>query len=415
MGFAAVGERSVRDFRQRLRTPIAILAVVTAGLLTASCSGGAGSPGTGAGPGAETSAPATPAPIIQVSPAKGTSKVRPDKSIVVTASNGELEEVTVQAGGAGGKVLEGDFDAGHTKWVSKGTLKLASDYTVSAKATGNGGPATVTSSFTTLKPAQELRIADITPNVKGETVGVGMPITVRFDQAVGDKKAVEEALQVTAEKPIDGAWRWIDDRMAIYRPAKYWPAHQKIRFTADLEGVRAGKDTYGVKNYSTSMQVGAAWISTVNTRTHSMTVRKDGKIVQKMAISAGKATTREYTTTNGVHLTMERGSPVTMISPGKKKGDPGYYKEVVDHAVRISSSGEYVHSAPWSVGSQGRANVSHGCVNARPDQAKWFYDNFHRGDVVNVVGTNRVLEWNNGWGYWQLSFKQWKKGSALGA
>ncbi|MEV6986050.1 Ig-like domain-containing protein [Sphaerisporangium sp. NPDC051017] len=404
----------MRDFRQRLRTPIAVLAVGTAGLLTASCSGAPGSPGPGGGgTGTESTAPPTPAPIIKVSPAKGASKVRPDKSVVVTASNGELEEVTVQ--GEGGKVLEGEFDADHTKWVSKGPLTPASGYTVSAKASGDGGPATVTSSFTTLKPAQELRIIDVTPNVKGETVGIGMPIMVRFNQPVGDRKAVEEALKVTTQKPVVGAWRWIDDRYVIYRPAKYWPAHQKVRFTAALEGVRAGKDMYGVKNYATTMQVGAAWISTVDTRTHSMVVRKDGKIVQRMAISAGKATTREYTTTNGIHLTMERGSPVTMISPGKKEGDPGYYKEVVDHAVRISNSGEYVHSAPWSVGSQGRANVSHGCINARPDQAKWFYENFHRGDVVKIVGTTRSLEWNNGWGFWQLPFKQWKKGSALDA
>ncbi|GII82404.1 hypothetical protein Ssi03_03940 [Sphaerisporangium siamense] len=407
-----MGERSVRDFRQRLRAPLSVLAVVTAGLLTASCSGGSPGPGSGSSGGGASATP-TPLPVIQISPAKGASKVRPEKNVVVTASNGELEEVTVQAEGAGGKVLEGEFDAGRTKWVSKGPLKPASDYTVSARATGEGGPATATSSFTTLKPAQELRIADITPNVKGETVGVGMPIMVRFTQPVADKKTIEKALRVTAQKPVQGAWRWIDDKFAIYRPAKFWPAHQKIRFTAELEGVRAGKNMYGVKNYATTMRVGAAWVSTVDTRTHQMVVRKDGKVVQKMAISAGKATTREYTTTNGVHLTMERGSPVTMISPGKKEGDPGYYKEVVDHAVRISNSGEYVHSAPWSVGSQGRANVSHGCINARPDQAKWYYENFHRGDVVKIVGTNRALEWNNGWGYWQMSFKQWRKGSAL--
>ncbi|MCW2880624.1 MAG: ErfK/YbiS/YcfS/YnhG family protein [Sphaerisporangium sp.] len=400
----------MRDFRHRLRTPIAGLAVVTAGLLIASCSSGAGPSSSGPGAGGGTSAPATPAPQIKISPVKGASKVRPDKSVVVTASNGELQEVTVKAGG---KTLQGEFDAGHTKWISKGPLKLSSNYTVSAKASGGGGPAAATSSFTTLKPSQELQISDVTPNRKGEIVGVGMPIMVTFSQPVGDKKTVEESLEVTAQKPVDGAWRWINDKLVIYRPAKYWPAHQKIRFAAHLEGVRAGKDMYGVKNYATTMQVGAAWVSSVNTRTHSMIVKRDGKIVQKMAISAGKATTREYTTTNGVHLTMERGNPVTMISPGKKKGDPGYYKEVVDHAVRISNSGEYVHSAPWSVGSQGRANVSHGCVNARPDQAKWFYDNFHRGDVVKIAGTTRSLEWNNGWGFWQLPFKQWKKGSAL--
>ncbi|MFC4534905.1 L,D-transpeptidase [Sphaerisporangium dianthi] len=401
----------MRDFRQRLRTPIAGLAVATACLLTASCSGGAGSgPANPGAQGGGTSAPATPAPQIKISPAEGASKVRPEKSVVVTATNGELEEVTVEAGG---KPLKGEFDAARTKWVSKGPLKPSATYTVSVKAGGGGGPATASSTFTTLKPAQELRIADITPNLKGETVGVGMPIMVRFSRPVGDKEAVEQALKVTAEKPVAGAWRWIDDSLAIYRTAKYWPAHQKVRFAAYLEGVRAGKDVYGVRNYATTMKIGAAWVSSVNTRSHTMIVRKDGKIVQRMAISAGKATTREYTTTNGVHLTMERGNPVTMISPGKKKGDPGYYKEIVNHAVRISNSGEYVHSAPWSVGSQGRANVSHGCVNARPDQARWFYENFHRGDVVKIAGTNRALEWNNGWGYWQMPYKQWKKGSAL--
>jgi len=52
-----------------------------------------------------------------------------------------------------------------------------------------------------------------------------------------------------------------------------------------------------------------------------MYVYRDGKRVQTMRISAGMATTREYTTTSGVHLTMERGNPVRMISPGRKKGD----------------------------------------------------------------------------------------------
>jgi len=131
-----------------------------------------------------------------------------------------------------------------------------------------------------------------------------------------------------------------------------------------------------------------------------------------MRISAGMATTREYTTTSGVHLTMERGNPVRMISPGRKKGDPGYYDVMIDHAVRISNSGEYVH-AKNNVWAQGVRNVSHGCINARPDQAKWFYDNVQRGDVVDITGTDRELEWNNGWGYWQMSFSEWKKGSAL--
>ncbi|MFC6085630.1 L,D-transpeptidase [Sphaerisporangium aureirubrum] len=401
----------MRDVRQRLRTPITALALVVAGLLTvSSCSGGGPAlPGASSGPDAST-APPVPAPTIKISPVKGAAKVRPDKPVVVTAAGGALEDVNLTSGG---KPVEGEFNADRTRWKSSGPLKPASEYSITARAAGEGGPATVTGGFTTLTPARQLRIADVTPNLKGETVGIGMPIMVTFDQEVKDKKSVEAALTVTSDKPATGAWRWMSDRLVIYRPAKYWAAHQKVKLTANLQGVRGASDMYGVRNYTATMKIGAAWISTVSTRAHTMVVRKDGKVVKRMAISAGKATTREYTTTNGVHLTMERGNPVTMISPGKKEGDPGYYKEIVNHAVRISSSGEYVHSAPWSVGSQGRANVSHGCVNARPDQAKWFYDNFHRGDIVKVTGTNRQLEWNNGWGFWQMSFKQWRKGSAL--
>jgi lipoprotein-anchoring transpeptidase ErfK/SrfK len=131
-----------------------------------------------------------------------------------------------------------------------------------------------------------------------------------------------------------------------------------------------------------------------------------------MAISAGMATTVEYTTTSGWHLTMDKGHPVRMISPGREKGDPGYYDLMIDHAVRISDSGEYVH-AKDNVWAQGRVNVSHGCVNARPDQAAWFYETSLRGDPVLITGTDRPLEWHNGWGYWQLPWEKWRQGSAL--
>lgn len=47
----------------------------------------------------------------------------------------------------------------------------------------------------------------------------------------------------------------------------------------------------------------------------------------------------------------------------------------------------YVQSAPWSVGSQGRTNVSHGCLNVSPSNAAWFYDNTKRGDILEIVNT----------------------------
>ncbi|MGI5271835.1 Ig-like domain-containing protein [Nonomuraea sp. CA-218870] len=384
---------------RKTATGVALLAAAT---LTASCSAPAGT-----GPGAsDATTSATPEPpTLTITPAEGSAKVNPGKRIVVTAEGGALDEVTVE--GDDGQI-EGTFNTERTKWVSKTPLKPATGYNVSATA----GTATATSAFTTRKPERVLQITDVTPNIKGEKVGIGMPIMVRFNQPVADKAAVERALKVEAEKPADGAWRWIDDSYAIYRPAKYWAPNQTVTFNAALDGVKAGKDLWGMKNYDYDITIGDKVVSKVDVNKHMMYVYRNGKRVQTMAISAGKATTREYTTTSGVHLTMERANPVRMISPGREKGDPGYYDVIVDHAVRISNSGEYVH-AKNNVWAQGRQNVSHGCINARPDQARWFYDNFQRGDIVEITGTDRELEWNNGWGFWQMSFNQWKKGSAL--
>ncbi|WP_240506457.1 L,D-transpeptidase [Thermoactinospora rubra] len=387
------------------RKPVAGVAIIVAAALTASCSGEPATT-TGLRASGQTSAPATPAgPTIKISPEEGSAKVAPDKRVVVAASGGPLDEVVVESEGTR---LEGAFNAERTKWVSKTPLKPSTRYTVQAKA----GASTQAATFTTRKPDRELRVVDVTPAVKGEKVGVGAPIIVRFNTAVTDKKSIERALQVEAEKPVEGAWRWIDDTTVIYRTAKFWPAHQKVRFTAAITGVRGGKGLYGVADTTKTITIGARQIATLDVREKVMYVRHDGKLVKTMKVSAGMGTTREYTTTSGVHLTMEAVNPVWMESPGRKKGDPGYYRVLINHAVRISNSGEYVH-AKDNVWAQGRRNVSHGCINARPDQAKWFYENNQRGDVVIIKGTDRKLEWNNGWGFWQMPFKEWKKGSAL--
>jgi lipoprotein-anchoring transpeptidase ErfK/SrfK len=258
---------------------------------------------------------------------------------------------------------------------------------------------------------RELGIQSLTPT-PGETVGVGMPVILTFTWPVRNRAAVERSLDVRAARPVEGAWHWVSDTQVVYRTRTDWPAWQKVAVTAHLAGVRAAPGTYGAADRTLEFSVGRRQISLVNTLTHQMLVYQDGRLAQRMAISAGNASTREYTTTSGVHLTMDKGDPVRMVSPGRRQGDAGYYDVVIHHAVRISSSGEYVH-AKDNLWAQGRVNVSHGCVNARPDQAAWFFDNSLRGDPVIVSGTDRPLEWWNGWGYWQLSWAEWLKGSAL--
>ncbi|MFI0408581.1 Ig-like domain-containing protein [Actinomadura sp. 3N508] len=350
------------------------------------------------------------ADAVTITPANGTAQVRPDGTIEVKAADGKLQKVTVQGEGA---TITGTFGGGHKTWRSNRTMTPGTSYTVTAQASDDGKTRTATSAFTTLKADKTLSITDVTPNLKGEKVGVGMPIMVRFDRPVTDKAAVERALRVTPDRPVEGAWNWVAADQVIYRTKTYWQPHQTVRFHASLAGVNAGGGVYGAEDEQATLTIGAAQITKGDIGDHHMTVTRDGKKLRTIPFSAGNGQTREFTTTSGVHLLMEKGNPVTMTSPGRKEGDPGYYKTVVNHAVRFSNSGEYVHSAPWSVGSQGSANVSHGCLNVSPANAKWYYDTMQRGDVIELTGTDREVEPMNGWSFWQLSFDKWAQGSAL--
>ena len=54
-------------------------------------------------------------------------------------------------------------------------------------------------------------------------------------------------------------------------------------------------------------------------------------------------------------------------------------------------------------------NVSHGCINLSPADAKWFFDLATRGDVVKVVGSSpRPDTWDAGSRDWNMSWDEWK-------
>ncbi|MFI7618484.1 L,D-transpeptidase [Nonomuraea terrae] len=267
----------------------------------------------------------------------------------------------------------------------------------------------------------KLRVADITPmGEKVEKVGVGFPIIVTFDRDVQDrhKDDVEALLEVQADKPVEGAWRWVSDRKVIYRTKTYWKPHQKVLFTARLSELPGNT---GAKDISRRFAVGTSNVSVVDTRKHLMKVYRDGKLARRIPISAGSGGLVRngvdvYLTTSGVHLTMGKKAVETMTSSWMGVTDPKdplYYKLEIPWAVRISDSGEYVHQSAGDYHFLGRSNQSHGCVRATPAGAKWFYTISQRGDVVKITGTKRKLQWNNGWSYWQLNWTQWKKGSAL--
>ncbi|WP_228645141.1 Ig-like domain-containing protein [Microtetraspora sp. AC03309] len=354
-----------------------------------------------------------PAAAVGITPENGAQGLIPELPIMVSAAGGTLKDVTVEAKG---KRVAGMFSADRTRWRSARPMTPGTDYTVTAVAVNAAGKTTETKSvFSTVKAAKSFDVQTILPNkeLTGLTVGVGMPIMITFDRDVTDRVSIEKNLQVLASKPIQGAWHWFDNRRVTFRPKEYWPAHTKVRLVARLAGVRGADGMYGTKDYVRDFTIGRSQISYADTGTHHMKVKRDGKLVRNMPISAGKGGEMKYYTTSGVHLAMDRELVTVMTSPGIGPGSPGYYQTTVYDTVRISDTGEYVHGAPWSVGDQGNSNVSHGCVNVSPENAKWFMTNTLIGDPIVVTGSPRPLDPTNGWGHWQESWKQWLKWSRL--
>ena len=365
---------------------------------------------------ASSSAPAVPAspsvsPPAQltVAPANGATAVALGSRVSVSVSDGTLTDVSVAD--SDGNTVVGSLDPTSHSWDSTGALVPGTQYIVTATAVSDGGTTTQNSStFTTAAAANVLGVK-IAP-LEGEVVGVGMPIVVYFSSAVTNEAAVERQLIVDSAVPIVGSWHWYGNKEVHYRPMQYWPAGDVVTLHANLKGVDAGKGVWGNENRTLNFTIGASQISTVNAVTDKMTVVVNGVVTRTMSVSTGRD---KYPTTSGIHVVLDKAPSVIMNSAtvGIPKGNPDYYYETVLWDVRISWSGEYVHSAPWSVSEQGRENVSHGCVNASPVDAQWFYNLSRRGDIVTVTGTPRPLESGNGWTDWNMSWAQWISGSAL--
>jgi lipoprotein-anchoring transpeptidase ErfK/SrfK len=353
------------------------------------------------------------APEVQITPTAGASGVRPNVPIRVLALSGRLTNVTVRAAG---RDVAGHMNPQATEWTSQWALTPGASYIVQATA-GNAAGKTVTamSKFHTLRPSATFSASldwTLAAN-QGQRYGVGLPIILNFSQPVQDKAAVQKALVVKAQRPVPGAWRWITDEQIVYRADGYWPPHQTVTLHAHLAGVRADPGVYGTKNLTYKFKIGVARISSVNVRTHHMVVRIDGKVARSYGISAGDGTALFYTTPSGTALTMDKARLVIMTNPNVPKGSPGWYREPVPLAVRLTNSGIYLHETPGAEWCIGVENCSHGCIRQSPANAQWFYNTNQTADVVHVRGTDRKMAFGDGWTFYQMPWKQWAKGSAI--
>ncbi|MGH3244780.1 MAG: Ig-like domain-containing protein, partial [Trebonia sp.] len=355
---------------------------------------------------AVSSMPATSvAKYLKISPAPGSKSANPSDGITVTGiGGGKVSAVTVKTSGSA--PVTGALGA-NGAWHSTYALPTAQSYTVTATGTdGAGHPVTATSEFSTMKPSTAFR-AEIFEGA-GATYGVGMPIMLTFDHPITDKAAVERALTLTTSKPVVGAWSWDGSEQLDFRPRDYWPADTTVSFSSHLDGVEGAPGVYGVHNLSQTFDIGQSVIAVANTSTFHTRIYVDGKLKYTWPISTGKTVTP---TPNGTYLSVEKGNPVQMT--GGKKGTPDYYNEKVNWAVRFTYSGDYYHSAPWSVVSQGASNVSHGCVNLAPDAAQAYYNLSVPGNPITITSSPKAGKWDDGWTEWFSSWNSYVKGSAI--
>ncbi len=312
-------------------------------------------------------------------------------------SGATLAGVSVRAGG---RLVGGALDR-RGVWHSRWTLAAATRYTVRASAVDEQGRVvTATSSFRTLRPAQTFS----TMIFEGyrQTYGVGMPIILTFSRPITHRRAVERSLELRTSKPIVGAWYWDGSSTLYFRPRSYWRPHTMVHFTGHLDGVEGSPGVYGTHTLTQTFSIGRSLIALADTSTHRLHVYLDRRLFADWPISSGRP---GDDTPNGTYLTIEKHNPVEMKGPG--------YDLEVPWSVRFTWSGDYLHDAYWSVGQQGFENVSHGCVNLSPADARTYYQLAVPGDPVTVSGSPRGGTWDNGWTVWFLDWRGLLGGSAL--
>ncbi len=394
--------------RVRRDAGLVVAAIVVAALTLAGCAAQAAGLDARSGA-AQGMAPQAPAASISIDPSDATA-VNPLTPIVVTATNGTLTSVTV-TNPTEDKTVVGGYSADHQKWTTSEVLGYGATYTVAITATGvDGRRSSKTAAVHTLTPRAQA-YPSLIPTAS-QDVGVGQPIVVRFDEPITDEAAAQRALTVTSDPPQTGAWHWFSSTEVHYRPEVYWQPGTTVTVDAKLYGVDLGDGVYGQTDRSMTFKVHDSWVAKADGATEQMQIFHDGALVTTMPISLGSP---KYPTHTGPHVISDKQPSIIMDSStyGVGPGQPGYYREEVKLDERISNDGEFVHSAPWSVGQQGDSNVSHGCINLSPANAQWFYDHFGVGDVVEVTnsGGPPLPIWDT-YGDWTVSWSDWTAGSA---
>jgi lipoprotein-anchoring transpeptidase ErfK/SrfK len=347
-------------------------------------------------------------PKLIASVTDGAVGVSVDSPVTVSAEDGVLGAVTMV--NEEGAPVAGQLSRDGLTWATTEPLGYNKRYTLTAQSLGLGGATSRQMTFETHSP-ENLTMPYVLPN-DGEVVGVGQPIAIRFDENIPNRLAAQKAITVKSNPPVQGAFYWLNNREVRWRPANYWKPGTTVDVAVNTYGVDLGDGLFGQDNVTTHFTIGDEVITTVDDNTKTLTVKRNGEVIKSMPVSMGKSSTP---TNNGTYIVGDRFGHLVMDSStyGVPVNSPNGYRTEVDWATQISYSGIYVHAAPWSVGSQGYSNVSHGCINVSTSNGQWFYDNSKRGDIVEIVNTvGSTLPGTDGLGDWNIPWAQWKAGNA---
>ncbi|MGW6155198.1 Ig-like domain-containing protein [Streptomyces sp. NPDC055144] len=349
----------------------------------------------------------------------GSKKTDPNKPIEITSEGDEARITDVTATDSIGRYVAGELSADGSRWHSTAPLAADAHYTVQVSTEDeDGAPGRKVLTFDTGHPGKNKSLK-VTFGPDAGKYGVGQPVTAVLSAPVKGKAAravVERGLKVDSEPAVAGSWTWVDDKTLHYRPEEYWPAGATVEAHSTLNGIKVGDRLWGGTSKALRLTIGDRIEAVTDAATHQMTVYRNGRVINTIPVTTGKP---GFETRNGVKVVLgkERFVRMRSTSIGIAEGSSDSYDMPVYFATRVTWSGEYVHAAPWSAGSQGYANVSHGCTGMSTSNAEWFFNTFRIGDIVKVVNSNgaQMDPFGNGFGDWNLSWKNWEKGSAVQA
>ncbi|MFF7638096.1 Ig-like domain-containing protein [Kitasatospora sp. NPDC008050] len=373
---------------------------------------GAGGGAASAAPSAGSSAPSAPklsAAQLTVTPADGTQDVAPSGAVKVAVANGKLTQVSVAD--KDGNAVQGSISADGLSWTPSAALAVGMLYKVSAQAVDSAGlQAAVDSSFTTLTPAKTVSTND---NIStGSTYGVGMIVSVNFNKDVKNKDDVVKGITFEASDGTQVKGHWFGTRRLDFRPQAYWKAGTKVTIHYKLKSVEVSPGVYGGSDRDESFTIGRSQVSTADASTDKMTVVRDGKPLETLAITAGNDDNPSW---NGT-MTIESKEKVTRMNSATVSNVVGSEYDVPDvpHAMRLTDSGTYVHGNYWS-NAFGQSNASHGCVSMQDAKggddnsvAGKFFNSSLIGDVVIIKNAKgKTVSPSNGLSGWTLPWASW--------